>query len=344
MVATDERRGSFAANCVTGVRRTTARVVLAVGALLIIGATLLAGPALTLGDQDHVAMVSAMRDGSGFYALVAGIVPAGAFAGRMVPLPTLAIIESHVGVLALTILLCAVLASILLVGWNRLGELCTHLPARLTGALLLFGGSTLGALLTIVEPHAGWTALLLAWSLLMRRRERWVEATALGAAATTIDPAALPFVIVMAAAAMREGEARESSGWLLAAMLGLATWIAHRMALSDLSVASVGIGTPVAPIDVVATAFLPGLPAWVSAASWMFAVLGWFAVRDPLATRVAITTATGVLLALLPSMQSAATLTVVLLPLGLMFAVDATASLIRQASSRRRITVTRVAR
>lgn len=325
-------------------RRTTARIALAAVAFLIVGAALLAGPALTLGDQDHVAMVSAMRDGSGFYGLIAGIVPAGAFAGRLVPLPTLAVVESSVGVLTLTILLCAVLASILLVGWNRLGELFTHLPARLTAGLLLLGGSSVGALLTIVEPHAGWTALLVAWSLLLRRRDRWVEAVALGAAATTIDPAALPFVMVMAAAAMHEGEASEAGGWLLAAVLGLATWIAHRAALSNLAIASVGIGAPSPPIDLAAAAFLPGMPAWLSAASWMLAVLGWFSVRDPLATRVAVTTAIGVLLALLPGMQSAATLTIVLLPLGLMFAVDAIASLIRQASSRRRITVTRVAR
>ncbi|SEK31603.1 hypothetical protein SAMN05216382_0172 [Sphingomonas palmae] len=344
MVAIADRRAALAANRVTGMRRTTARIVLATATLLIVGAALLAGPALTLGDQDHVAVVSAMRDGSGFYGLIAGIVPAGAFAGRLVPLPTLAVIESHVDVFALTILLCAVLASILLVGWNRLGELCTHLPARLTGALLLFGGSTLGALLTIVEPHAGWTALLIAWSLLLRRRGRWVEAAALGAAATTIDPAALPFVIVMAAAAMREGEARDSGGWLLAAVLGLGTWIAHRVALLNLGVVTIGVGAPSAPIDVAAAAFLPGLPAWLSAASWMFALLGWFSVRNPLAVRVAVTTTVAMLLALLPGMQSAATLTVVLLPLGLMFAVDASASLIRQASSRRRITVTRVAR
>lgn len=310
----------------------------------MLGAGLIAGPALTLGDQDHLAIVAAMRDGSGFYNLVSGIAPAGAFAGRLIPLPTLAIVECRVGVLGMTIVLCATIASILLVGWNRLGSMFADVPARLTGGLLLLGGTAVGALLTIVEPHAGWVALLVAWSLLLRDRHRWIEAAALAAAATAIDPAALIFVIVMAAAAMHGGRGRETFGWLLAAALGAITWIAHRVALSSLGLPSVGIGDPAAPIDVAVAALLPGLPVWLGLATWTFAVAGWGVTRGGLAARVAITTAMGMVLAFVPGMQSAATLTVVLLPIGLVFAVDAVGSLIRQAASRRRITVTRVAR
>lgn len=307
-------------------------------------AGLIAGPALPLGDQDHVAIVAAMRDGSGFYNLVSGIVPAGAFAGRLVPLPTLAIIESRAGVFPMTIVLCATIASILLIGWNWLGAMFADGPARLTGGLLLLGGTAVGALLTIIEPHAGWVALLVAWSLLLRDRHRWIEATALAAAAATIDPAALIFMIVMAAAAMHDGEGRETGGWLIAAALGVTTWVVHRMTLASLELTPVGIGDPAAPIDAVVAALLPGLPVWLGAATWTFAVAGWGVTRGRLAARVAMTTAAGMVLAFVPGMESAATLTVVMLPLGLVFAVDATASLVRQALSRRRITVTRVAR
>jgi hypothetical protein len=344
VVAAREQRGRRVATRIVAVRHTTARALLLGLVVLMIAAALLAGPPVALGDQDHVAVVAAMRDGSDYYSLISGIVPAGAFAGRLVPLPTLALIESRIGVLGMTILLCAVLASLLLIGWNRIGERLSDWPARVVGALLLLGGAAAGALLTIVEPQTGWVALLAGWSLLLRQRGRWVEAAAIAAAAATIDPAALVLAIVMAAAALRDGEAHEGAGWAAAATLGLVTWLAHRVALSGMSVAAIGIGPAASPIDVAVAALLPGVPAPLGAAIWLVAIVGWTIARGDLAVRLAAVSIAGTAIALVPGMQSAATLTIVLLPLGLMFAVDAVASLARHATSRRRITVTRVAR
>ncbi len=318
--------------------------MLGVLTLLVIGAALLTGPALVLGDQDHVSTVAAMRDGSNYYALISGIVPSGAFAGRLVPLPTLAVVQSAAGMLGTTILLCAILASILLIGFERLGELFVDVRGRAIGMLLLLAGVAAAAFLAIIEPQAGWSALLAGWSLLLRRRSRWIEAAALGAAAMTIDPAALVVVIVMVSIALRDHEAREAVAWLLAAALGIVTFLIHRSALSRLGIGEVGIGPAVPPIDVVAAALLPGLPAWLGAATWMLALIGWCVTRSALAERVAAITVAGTLLAFVPGMPSAATLTIAVLPLGLVFAVDGVASLIRQATSRRRITITRVAR
>ncbi len=344
MVAVGERRWLRVATRVASVRRTTARALLLALVVLMIAAALIAGPPVALGDQDHVALVAAMRNGSDYYGLVGGIVPAGAFAGRLIPLPTLALIETRIGVLGMMILLCGVLASILLSGWNRIGETLTEVPARIGGALLLLGGAAAGALLTIVEPHAGWIALLAGWSLLLRQRGRWIEAAAIAAVAATIDPAALVLTIVMAAAALRDGDTPEAVGWIAAAALGLVTWLAHRIALSSMGVAAIGIGPAASPIDAAVAALLPGVSAPLAAAVWLLAIAGWAFGRGDRAARIAIASIAGTATAFVPGMQSAATLAIVLLPLGLMFAVDAVASLTRHATSRRRITVTRVAR
>lgn len=344
MVATGERGWLRAPTRVAGVGRTNARLLLLAIAVVMVVVVSLAGPALTLSDQDHVAIVAAMRDGSSFYGLIGGIVPAGAFGGRLVPLPTLALVESRVGSLGMTILLCGVLASILLTGWDRLAALFDKLAARATVALLLLGGAAAGAMLTIEEPHAGWIALLGAWSLLLRRGDRWTEAAAIAAIAATIDPAALVLTITMAAVAIRERCLPEGWGWLGASMLGAVTWAVHRLTLAKLGVAAVGTGIAASPIDVAVAALPPVAPVWLATAIWVTMIAGWFVVRDPLAMRITSVTIIGVLVALLPGMQVAATLTIVLLPLAAIFAAVAAATLVRQATSRRRITVTRVAR
>ena len=326
------------------VRPATARLLLAGLVGLIVASALTVGPVEPLGDRDHLSIVAAMRAGSDYYGLIAGIVPAGAFTSRLVPLPTLALVESTTGAFGMTILLCAVLASILLTGYERIQALFADKTGRIVGALLLFVGAASAGMLAVVEPHAGWVALLASWSLLLRQRGRWIEAAALGAIATTIDPAALIFSIVMAAGALRDDERHEAGGWIVAAALGAATWLAHRFALSHLDVPPIGIGAPASPAGIAAAALLPGAPGWLAAMIGVLAVAGWTVMRGALASRAAVSAILGMAVAFVPGMRSAATITTVLLPLGLFFAAETVRSLVRLAASRRRITVTRVAR
>lgn len=295
-----------------------------------------------LGDTDHPALVAAMRDGSDFYRLVGGIVPAGAFAGRLIPLPTLALVETTLGTLGMVVLLCGVLAALLLIGCDRLGDLFGDVRGRVLGALMLLGGTTAGALLAIAEPQAGWSALFAGWSLLRRGRGRWIEAAALGCIAATIDPAAVVLALVMAAAAWRERERGEGLAWLsVGAVVGV-TWGAHRIALAGLGLGAIGEGARLAPFDVAAAAFLPGVPPALAGAALVLGAAGWYAVQGELARRVATVALAGLVVAYLPGMQSAVALSLPLLPLGLVFVVEAGASLLPAATSRRRITVTRV--
>jgi len=329
---------------VSDVRRRTARVLMAAVTIAVIAVAMFVGPSVTLGDQDHVAVVAAMRDGSDFYGLIGGIVPAGAFAGRLIPLPTLALVETTFGPLGLTMLLCGVLAGILLVAWERLDDVFADVHGRVIGIVMLMGGATAGALLVIAEPHAGWCALLAAWSLLLRRRERWIEAAAIACAAATIDPAAGVVALVMGGIAWHDGMRREAAGWLLAIAVAGATWATHRVALAGLALGAIGDGARVAPLDFIVAASLPGVAPWLAAAVLILAIAGWGIVRGDLAQRVIALAIAGPLVAQAPGMQSAATLSIVLLPVGLMFVAEGAALLIPAASNRRRITVTRVAR
>jgi hypothetical protein len=303
----------------------------------------LADPA-TLGDNDHAAVVAAMRSGSDFYGLIGGIVPAGAFAGRLIPLPTLSLVETVAGTFGMVVLLCGVLAAVLLVGWNRLGELFADARGRVLGALMLLGGTTATALLVIAEPHAGWCALLAGWSLLLRRRGRWIEAAAIACIAATIDPSAIVLALVMGIAAWHESEPREGLGWLIVITVAGVTWAAHRVALGQVGLGAVAAGAQIGPFDMAAAAFLPTVPPALAAAALVIAIMGWCAVRGALAVRTAPVAVVGPMIAYVPGMQSAATLALTLLPLGLVFAVEAGALLATAAISRRRITVTRVTR
>jgi len=235
-----------------------------------------------------------------------------------------------------------VIASVLLVGWDRLSELFANMRGKVLAAAMLLVGTTAGALLTIIEPHGGWAALLAGWSLLLRRRGRWIEAAGIACAAATTEPAATLLAVIMAGAAWWEQERREAVGWLVVVIVALATWSAHRVALAALSVAAIGQGSAVAPFDFAREALLPGAAAWVGGVALVAAVAGWSVVRGDLARRVFVTALSGVVVAYAPGMQWASVLTIVLLPLGLVFAIDAAATLLTSARSRRRITVTRV--
>ena len=297
-----------------------------------------------LGDTDHAAVVAAMRGGSDFYGLIGGIVPAGAFAGRLIPLPTLALVEMVAGAFGTVVLLCGILAAVLLVGWNRLGELFADTRGRVLGALMLLGGATATALLVIVEPHAGWCALLAGWSLLLRRRERWIEAAAIACIAATIDPSAIVLALVMGVAAWHESERREGLGWLIVIIVAGVTWAAHRVALGQLGLGAVAAGAHILPLDVAAAAFLPTVPPALAAAVLVIATAGWCVGRGALAVRTAAVVVVGPVIAYAPGMQSAATLALCLLPLGLVSAVEGGAALVELAINQRRITVTRVTR
>jgi hypothetical protein len=300
--------------------------------------------AVTVGDNDHTAVVAAMRSGSDFYGLIGGIVPAGAFAGRLIPLPTLALVEIVAGSFGMVVLLCGVLAAVLLVGWNRLGEVFADMRGRVLGALMLLGGTSATALLVIAEPHAGWCALLAGWSLLLRRGGRWIEAAAIACTAATIDPSAIVLALVMGAAAWHEGEPREGLGWLIVIVVAGVTWAAHRVALWQAGLGAVAAGAQIGPFDMAAAAFLPMMPPALAAAALVIAIVGWCMIRGALVVRTAAVAAVGPMIAYVPGMQSAAALALTLLPLGLVFAVEAGALLATTAISRRRITVTRVTR
>jgi len=236
------------------------------------------------GDIDLRAQVTdAVRHGAGYYDAVAeaargagGAVPAGAL-----PDPAAPIILSNLPGWLAYILLWS-LALLVMIVWNERSKTAGR-GRRLSSTILLALG--VGACLHpgLASVPESWAGLLIAVALIARGPDRWVEPAAAGLAASVLTPAALPLLIVMVAAALREGARREALGWALAAGGALLVLAFHLVALENMRagiLTAASAATP-GPAAFVAGAIMYGpislLPDWLAGGLVAASLWGWAA-------------------------------------------------------------------
>lgn len=349
---------------------TQARIVLALVALLLVaclGAVDSPGPRPSVpvaagdGGTDlllYQGIVAGVRQGGGYYEVAAQAQRLGHYPLKpffTMRLPTLAVVEASLPpavVRALLLLLCAATV----VAWTlRLRPaLGRPVPVAVAGVLAL-AGLTVNLDPAQVVFHEVWAGPLIALSLALRRPGEWLPAVALGLSAMLIRETALLYALVMLAAAAYEGQRREAIGWGAAiAVFGLVL-AAHARAVwlvaGPLDLASQGwnglqgfgffvrLATISCAFDLV--------PQWLASILVAGALLGWAAWRDPTGLR-ALATIAGYAAAISLFARSDhfywALIATPLLPIGLVFSVDALRDLVAAAMPTRRITVTRVVR
>lgn len=325
-------------------RRWARPALVAIGLALLLAMILAPTPMLPI-DASHDALVSALRHGGRYYVTVSDLAPGDPGVAAPTRVPALPQVQATLPGWALGILLAILLAALLWNGWSRVAELMRASLPRAAGVALLAVGLVAGTLSALAQPPAGWAALLVTLALLLRTRTRWVEAAAIGAAATLVDPSALVATVALAGCALASGARREAMGWLAATLVGAAALATHWATLATLSLPPVagevlpGSGGAALLLG----AAFPMLPAPLAGAALVLATLGWGAATGPLAARVLAVLGAGLLATALFGSR-AAMLAAPMLPIGLALVPDALADLWRAGASRRRITVTRVVR
>lgn len=356
----------------SGMKRTPARIVLALCALLL-AATLLAlaapspppvshDPAARANDQADVVLyesiVAGVRGGGNYYAVTAQALRAGDYPLRpfvTFRLPTLALFEASMPAFVSTILLYMLAACVMLAWFIRLRPAFARVPPLLIALVLLAGGMTAFVQNELVAFHEIWAGLLIALSLALRRRDRWVEAVAFGMMAMLVRETAGLYVAIMAALAWIEGNRRESLAWGATIAIFALVVALHAHAVGQVVTAAdpaspgwagmLGFGFFVKTMSI-STALALAPPA-LAALLVGLTLIGWSAWREPLALRaIAIYAAYALLLSLFGRTDTFywGLMIAPALLVGLTFAPDALRDLYAAATDRRRIIVTRMVR
>ena len=186
--------------------------------------------------------------------------------GVAVRLPTLAYLDLWLGdrgqgadvliwgeVLAAIALMLAVIWA----WWRRLGDEPGGLRFQLLGTALVFVGASLGLNRYYFVLHELWTGMLIALSLGLHRPERkWLGAVLAAGLALAIREHALPYVLLMGAAALYRRDWKEGAAWgTLVALFALGLAVHLRL-----------VGQQVLPSDVMGPNWLVfrGLSGWLS--------------------------------------------------------------------------------
>jgi hypothetical protein len=353
-------------------KRSTAQILLALLAILLV-ASLSAlvspgpppvshDPAQRADDEADVVLyetiVAGVRGGGEYYAVTAQALRTGNYPLRpfvTFRLPTLAMVQAAMPPVATIVLLYVLVAAVMLAWFLRLRPAFARAPPLAIAMVLLTGG-----MMAFVQPelasfHEIWAGLLIALSLALRRRDRWVEAVAFGLIAMLIRETAALYVGIMFALAFVEGNRREAIGWGVAVAVFAVAVACHAHA----------VGLVVRPIDPASPGWAGMLgfgffvktmtlstalnlaPAWLGALLIALALFGWAGWDSDLALRtLAMLAAYAVLLSLFGrtdtfywGLMIAPTILV-----GLAFVPDALRDLVSAARDKRRIIVTRMVR
>src|SRR3569623_1928485 len=103
--------------------------------------------------------------------------------------------------LVATLLLYVLAACVMLAWFIRLRPAFARVPPLLIALVLLAGGMTAFVQCELVAFHEIWAGLLIALSLALRRRGRWVAAVAFGMIAMLVRETVGLYVAIMAALA-----------------------------------------------------------------------------------------------------------------------------------------------
>lgn len=350
-----------------GLRHGQARPVLALVALLLALCLTALLPAaapriLTAPGQTDIelyeSIAAGVRGGGNYYAVTAQALRQGDYPLKpffTFRLPTLALLQAALPPALMRAMLYTLCFAVLLAWLIRLREGVARLPALIAGFVLLLGGMTANLQPELAGFHEIWAGLLIALSLALYQRDRWLDAVAFGLMAMLIRETAALYVLMMAAFALASGARREAAGWTGALGVFALVIMAHAWAVSQV----VTISDPASPgwsgllgpgffvrTMAVSTGFA-ALPLWLGAVLIGLALVGWASWRSPLAARVlAMLTAYAVLIALFGRADTFywGLMAAPLLPLGLAFAPDGLRDVAAAAMDKRRITVTRLRR
>lgn len=326
-----------------GMGRRSARWILVALATVLLVAALAAPEGATPPEFLHDAIVATLRHGGNFYGAALDLLRTepDAHAARLLP-ATLAVVESALPGWIVTALVAAALTLLLWSGGLRLGPLVS----RTAGAVMLVGllgaGVVAVAWLWLSAPHAAAAALLMAIAIVARRPGQALTAAATACAAALIDPAALIGIAAMGAIALLDGDRREQMAWACAlAVAGGAAGV-HLHALDGATFPSAAITVDGAVGRLVGAAF-PDIPAALAAPLLVLSLFGWGTIGDSIGPRIVAVTIAGMALDGFMGMRSATLATALIAP-GVALAPGAIGDIVRAASDRRRITVTRMAR
>ncbi|QNE30872.1 hypothetical protein F1C10_02060 [Sphingomonas sp. NBWT7] len=256
---------------------------------------------------------------------------------------------------AMTLLLLWLLAAATATAWmGRLRELLPRLAPRLIAGLLLAGGLVAFVQPALTASHEIWAALLIAWSLAVRRPGNVTLALALATIAMLIRETAALYVLVMGGLAVVTGQRREAAGWaltlaVLAAAVAVHAGAVHRVT-GPLDTASDGWtglnGAWFFAMTLRHATILEVTPFVLAAPVLALALFGWTVPAHPLALRMAtILAAYGVLIACFARLNNFywGLMVAPIVLVGLAFVPDGLRDLGRSALDRRRARVTRTA-
>jgi len=254
----------------------------------------------SLGVDVYASVVDGVRAGGDYYAVAAQELRASRAPLHPFPairLPTLSAVQAALPDLASILLLIALAAATGLAWTRRIGGWFERGPPRIVALFLLAGGMVAFVQPSLVTFHELWAGLLIAWSLAIRREDRWVEAVALALCAMVIRETAALYALVMLAAALLDRRRREALGWVAALLVFVAVLLLHARAVAmiagPLDAVSPGWGGLHGP-GLFASAMarsttLTILPWWLGAPLAMLALLGWASAPGPLGHRAALT-------------------------------------------------------
>ena len=355
-----------------GLKRSTARIALALLAILSLAsltAIVSPGPppasreaAQRANDEADVVLyetiVAGVRGGGEYYAVTAHALRTGNYPLRpfvTFRLPTLATLQAAMPPLATIVLLYILAAAVMLAWFVRLRSAFARTPPLAIAMVLLAGGMMAFVQPALASFHEVWAGLLIALSLALRQRDRWVEAVAFGLIAMLIRETAALYVGIMAVLAFAEGRRREASGWgvAIAAFAVVVAFHAHAVGLvvGPMDPASPGwagmLGCGVFVKTMSLSTALNLAPMWLAALLVAFTLFGWAAWNDDLALR-ALTVFAGyaALLSLFGRTDTFywGLMVAPTILIGLAFVPDALRDLAAAALDRRRIIVTRMVR
>jgi hypothetical protein len=210
--------------------------------------------------------------------------------GFAVRLPTLAYIEAWIGEAGQSVAAVVLMLAVLLAWWRRLGEEPGGNQQRRTLTLaFLFVGVSLGLNRYYFVLHELWAGMLLALAFGLHRPGKWGASLAVAALALAIREHALPFVLLMGAAAFWRRDWKEGAAWSALVVLFLVAMkihlglVAEQVLPSDRPSASWlalrGLGGWLS--NVVLSSNLRFLPNWIAGPAVILMIAGWAGWRSP---------------------------------------------------------------
>lgn len=304
------------------------------------------------------AVIDSVRRGGDYYGVVATEFRAAGYPLRpftAVRLPTLTVVQAALPDAASVVLLILIAAAAGFAWTRRIGDWFDRGPPRITALFLLAGGMVAFVQPALVHFHELWAGLLVAWSLAIRRADRWIEAVALALCAMLIRETAALYAVVMLVAALIERQRREALAWgaillLFVAMLSLhARAIAMVVGPLDMHAAAWGgwHGPALFASGMARSTALTMLPWWLGAPLAMIPLVGWSAAPGPAGARAAAMFGALTLLVAAFARTDSFHWVLVAAPaylVGMAFLPDASRDLMRTLLDRRRVRVQRITR